>query len=507
MSGTARTDITLSNLGGLSVYFVGIKGTGMAALAELFHKRGAKVAGSDVPEKFYTDRVLHRLGIPYQEGFRKENIPPDAQVVIYSAAYDPAHHPELRAAAERGLPLLVYTEALALLSRNVFSVGIAGVHGKTTTTALIAATVKALGLPGSVLVGSAAADLDYQSTLVQGERFFAAETCEYRRHFLSFSPDILVVTSIEEDHLDYYSGLADIKRAFLEYAHNLPPDGTLIYCVDDPGARELAETVAGEREASEGVKQGEGISLIPYGFRAIGPYAVTSCKTEPGRTLFSLGGFEGEFTLKIPGTHTVENAAAAIAVCSLLIEREREETGGYSDSRRLIAEGIAGFSGSRRRSEIIGEAEGVLFLDDYGHHPTAIRSTLEGLKRFYPDRRIVVDFMSHTYSRTAALFDEFARAFDAADEVILHKIYSSAREQDNKAICGHDLFLAVKRNHPRVRYFEEVMDAKPYCRKSLGRGDLFITMGAGDNWTLGHALYNELAEHDLTENNGQRLQA
>ena len=479
--------IVNSSLHGVFIHLTGIKGTGMAALAELLHNRGARLTGSDVPEKFYTDAILERLGIPFSEEFSAENVNESVKLVIHSAAYDRSTNPELLRAQELGIPLLSYPEALGMISRLSDSSGIAGVHGKTTTTAIVGSLLMRVGLPASVLVGSAVSSFGDASTVVLGSKYFVAETCEYRRHFLNFDPTRVLLTSVEADHLDYFRDADDIRSAFESYVERIHPGGALIYCADDEGASRVAEALSRKRSD---------VKLIPYGARAQGRFAVVSVEELEGRSVFRLAGWaHRSLELKIPGRHVVLDAAGAVALCVLLLEAEKGSAPTHEDWEAM-AEGLASFAGSRRRSEIVGEAGGVLLMDDYGHHPTAIRTTIEGLKSFYPRRRIIVDFMSHTYSRTKALLSDFATCFEGADVVILHKIYASARERAGE-ISGRDLYDATKRNHRNVHYFEEVDEALPFCRELLEPGDLFITMGAGNNWTLSHALHEELKTRSL----------
>jgi UDP-N-acetylmuramate--alanine ligase len=460
-------------------YFVGIKGTGMSAFAELLFRQGARITGSDVPDKFYTDEVLTKLGIPYFEGFDAAHVPEDAALVVYSAAYFPDQHPEILRAKELGLPFMPYPAALGAFSRRMPFAGIAGVHGKTTTTALAGTLVRELGLAGSVLAGSAVSNFDNNSTWPGGDRFFIAETCEYRRNFLFFRPRWIILTSIEEDHLDYFRDYEDIYSAFLAYCGGLEKGGALIYCADDRGAGRAAEELAGKRPD---------LRFIPYGRTAGGGYRIVSAAGKPGATVFRLAGSGAVFEARIPGFHTVLNCAAAIA----LVETIVADLGLASARPELLAKGVSAFRGSKRRSEILGETGGILFMDDYAHHPTAIKTTLKGLRSFYPDRRIVADFMSHTYSRTAALLDDFAASFSDADRLILHKIYASARETNTGGVSGKDLFEKTRIRRPGVVYFEEVMDAADYLKKELKSGDLFITLGAGDNWQLGKKLFQEM---------------
>lgn len=474
-----------SDLSGLVFYFVGIKGTGMTALAELLLNQGAFVSGSDVEDIFYTDAILASLGIKVYQGFAESNLPESIDVVVHSSAYDPQAHPELVKARARNLPVMEYTKALGAFSASTDSSGVSGVHGKTSTTAMAGTMVKHLGLGGSVLVGSGVANFDGRSTWSKGREFFIAETCEYRRHFLDFSPRRMIMTSLEPDHLDYFKDLDDMARAFVEYAQRLPQGGAYIYCVDDSGAADVANQVA---------KLRADLKMIPYGFTASGAYRIFDHEISRERQTFKLGGYPGHvFSLQVPGEHNVRNATAAFAlVCDIYTDH-------YCTPEAAVVaklvEGLASFRGTKRRSEILGETHGVLFMDDYAHHPTAIRSTLAGYKAFYPRRRLVLDFMSHTYSRTQALLDDFAAAFSSADLLILHEIYASAREKNTGGVSGEQLFEKTRAQHPDVRYIARIDDAHEAIAEILQPGDLFVTMGAGDNWKVGERLYRSwLAE-------------
>ena len=273
----------------------------------------------------------------------------------------------------------------------------------------------------------------------------------------------------------------------MDYINLLPQNGALVYCADDQGAKETAEIAFQKRPD---------LKLIPYGVTASGDYKVTFGKIDDEKQYFSLAGFDKDFAIKIPGHHIVLDAVAAMA---LSLELVKEENPGKQFSNEIleqVATGLLNFAGAKRRSEILGEKDNVLFIDDYGHHPTAIKKTLEGIKSFYPDKYLICDFMSHTYTRTASLLEEFASCFDFADEVILHKIYPSAREIYSGSVSGKILFARAQNYHSNVKYFEEVMDAKSYLENRFREkeqnktGYLFVTMGAGDNWKLGKALLN-----------------
>ena len=464
-----------SSIAGLRVHLVGIKGTGMTALAEVLSARGASVSGSDTGETFYTDAILDRLGIPYAERFDAANLPGGTALVVHSAAYRADENPELLAAAAAGIPIVTYPEALGILSNACDASGVCGVHGKSTTTALCGVILKEWGFPATVLVGTEVPGFGGRSTLVQGERYLVAETCEYRRHFLNFHAERILLTSIEPDHLDYFKDLEDILDAFETYGRSLPHRGSVVYCADDAGASEAARRIGTRRDD---------LVLVPYGRKAAGRFRIADITSGPGRTRFSIEGFSVPFELRVPGAHMVLNATGALALCEELWKKER---GDLPVDVEGAARAVAGFTGCRRRSEIVGEARGVLVMDDYAHHPTAVATTLGGIRAFYPGRRLVVSFMSHTYSRTRALLAEFGRCFGAADEVVIHRIYASARETD-VSVTGEELAREVAKHHPMVSYAADPLDAAPRLVRTLRDGDLFITMGAGDNWRLGREV-------------------
>jgi UDP-N-acetylmuramate--alanine ligase len=287
---------------------------------------------------------------------------------------------------------------------------------------------------------------------------------------------------VESDHQDVYPTYTSIRDAFIQYVKKLEPiNGELIYCADDPGAREVADAVQCRK--------------TPYGFNAAGDFGITRVSIANETQIFMLRNGE-EFTLKTPGKHNVLNATAALALTLSLLQN----AGARVDQVQMDAlhTALQRFCGSKRRSEILGEHNGILFMDDYGHHPTAIKSTLAGLREFYPKRRIVCSFMSHTYTRTAALLPQFASCWDDADVVFFHKIYASAREKatDFTGVNGRTIYEQTRLQYPQKKcfYIKEPLDAIDSARAELRSGDIFITMGAGDNWKLGQALYNGVVQ-------------
>lgn len=505
---TNTVDKLPENLKGVHIHFVGIKGTGMAALVEIFFHLGAIITGSDVSERFYTDQILEKLGLKALP-FSEENITDKVQFVVYSSAYKLDKNPDLISACKKNIPCLLYTQALGNYSQRAFSCGISGVHGKTSTTGLCGTILKELNLPVQVLAGSIinsfGQSCTYTSDSIKNEnsdfsnKYFIAETCEYQRHFMSFEAKKIILTSVEPDHQDYYPTYESIRDAFVDYICKLPLNGDLIYCADDKGAVETA-TIAKQKRSD--------INLIPYGQNASGDFKLTFGKVENEKNNFEVEYFKmnhcKNFALSVPGKHEVLDAVAAIALVCQLIKEEKLLPIDFYDN---INSGLLKFSGGKRRSEIISRFKSksnndVVVIDDYGHHPTAIKTTLDGYREFYKGRKIIVDFMSHTYSRTQALLEEFSKSFDSGDIVILHKIYSSARENINDfSITGRTLYDKVIQNGKSkddVYYFEEILDAKDFLVELLNSplenkypdGYLFVTMGAGDNWKLGQAILN-----------------
>lgn len=478
---------------GVHFHFVGIKGTGMVALVEILHARGAVITGSDVSERFYTDEVLEKLGIRALP-FSEKNITESVQFVIYSSAYSVEKNPDLIEAKKRGLPMMLYSEALGAVSGASYSCGVCGVHGKTTTTGLCGTILKELPLSSQVLAGSIIKSFGESCTMTKGYDYFVAETCEYQRHFMAFEPKKIILTSVESDHQDYYPTYEDIRAAFIDYICKLPQGGQVIYCADDKGACEAVELAKSRRTD---------IQAIPYGGAASGDYKLTFGRVENGVHYFEIASL-GECAICVPGDHNVRNAAAAIALTSELLKTDGKNPHDYIKD---IKRGLKEFAGGKRRSEIVGRAktalgQDVIFIDDYGHHPTAIKTTLAGFREFYKGHKIIVDFMSHTYTRTAALLEEFASSFDSADKVIINKIYGSAREDASAAsVTGEILAERAKKYHKDVSYSKEFDEAAELGLKFLSEpsgeafpdGYVFVTMGAGDNWKVGKKILEKLS--------------
>lgn len=470
----------LQDIANACVFLVGIKGTGMSALAEVFLSLGATVSGSDSEEVFYTDALLHDLNIPIYRLDDKEIIQKQYDFIVYSAAYDCDTQVQLQYFQAHGSPLYTYPQMLGELSRQTFSIAVAGVHGKTTISGMSATLARELSLDGLCIVGGQVHSLNGRSVYAQGNRFVLAETCEYRRHFLNFHPNVLAISNIELDHQDYFVDDEDMLHAFRELAEQICPNGALIYCGDDKNASRLAQEMLILRDD---------VRLVPYGRSVEGEFQIMSEKTGDSGVEFSIKKWVGEY-IGVPlfGAHIVLNATASLAIIDVVRQMLYRQTIDLKEASHALGK----YSGAKRRMETVGIARDITIIDDYAHHPTAIKATLSALRESGRYKRIIVDFMPHTYSRTLAFLDEFAVSFSDADVVITHQIYASAREMNKEMITGADFATAVQKQHCHVHYFPYPMSAKQFCLQILVAGDVFITLGAGDNWKLGRAICAEL---------------
>jgi UDP-N-acetylmuramate--alanine ligase len=445
-------------------HFIGVGGIGMSGLAELLVRQGHRVSGSDLSRGAITDR-LQTLGVRVYQGHRAENLG-DADVVIHSTAVK-EDNPELAAARARSLKVLRRGELLADLMKNHFQVAVTGAHGKTSTTAMTAAVLRAGNLDPTVVVGALWENLGSNAILGRGD-YFVAEADESDSSFTYLSPQISIITNLDKEHLDHYRDLAHIQATFAGYLRNLPPGAQVVAWADDP---HLAPVLQGC------------------------PHQVITYSLKPGRADFyatdlspqGLGyrfrlwrrGEEalGTITLPLAGSHYVLNAMAACAVGSLL-----------GLDFPAWQQGLTNLGQIHRRCQVKGEARGILVLDDYGHHPTEIRSTLAGLAQAFPDRRLVVAFQPHRYSRTLALLPEFFPVFDQAKMVFITEIYGAGEARLN-GVSGRSVYEGVRQSgHPGVHFIEENAPMADYILDHLNAGDMVLTLGAGDIWKTGEEL-------------------
>ncbi len=437
------------------VHFVGISGAGVSALAELVLRSGGRATGCDLRSGPAAD-ALRALGAEIVEGHDPSHVS-NAVAVVTTAAV-PADHPELAAARARGIPVLKRAEALGALVNRGTVVAIAGTHGKTTTTAMTTAILADAGLDPTGFVGGRVPE--WGGGLRPGsDRLFVVEADEYDRSFLTLRPDVAVVTTIEADHLDVYGTFEAVEAAFREFVAPVPDQGLIAACVDDAGAKRLLEEAAGARGVGYGLSPEAELRAVDVEARGRGSRFML---VEHGTPL-------GEVVLGVPGVHNVRNALGAIAAA-------RHVGADLAAIRRALAE----FRGVGRRFEALGEAGGVLFVDDYAHHPTEIEATLAAARSAYPERRLVAVFQPHLYSRTRDFAAEFGRALAGADAVWVADIYP-AREAPIPGVTGALVADAARAaGAADVHYHADVAELRDALAASLRSGDLCLTLGAGD---------------------------
>jgi UDP-N-acetylmuramate--alanine ligase len=452
-----------------NVHFVGIKGAGMTALAELLTIRGVAVTGSDVAEVFYTDAILARLGILPKTGFAASHIPGETNLIVYSTAYNKEQNSELAHAFTLGIPVLSYPEAVGLLTETLQTLAVCGTHGKTTTSALLAHTMKAIGADPSAIIGSRIASWG-GAALSGASKYLVLEADEYQNKLAQYLPFGAILTSVDYDHPDFFPTKESYEETFQTFVKRIPRHGIFVYCGDSSDVVSVADVAT--------------CKTIRYGFVDGADYQISSwvpLAEGPFRQKFEVMHGEdslGVFELKLAGRHNALNATAVIA---LLIELDFDV--------EQIREAVSIFEGTERRFEFLGERFGALIYDDYAHHPEEIKTTLRTFRELYPTRAIHAIFHPHTYTRTKALLSEFAQSFDDADKVTLLPIYGSAREEQG-GVSSEDLAQAINRfisNKADVAE-ESFSDIVEKIEKEMGRNDLIVTLGAGNVWEISHAL-------------------
>jgi len=445
------------------VHFIGIGGSGLSAIARLLLERGDTVTGSDrVMSPFAVE--LQKAGATVFVGHHPRNIT-GADYVVRSSAI-PDDNPEVKAAIVAKIPVYKRADFLGQLMADKTGIAVAGTHGKTTTTAMLAWVLNELGRDPSFIIGSTMNNLGVNAHAGEGNTF-VIEADEYDRMFLGLKPRIAIVTNLEHDHPDCYPTYEDMHAAFESFVDLLPADGTLIVCADDKGSASL---ITRARQ--------EGKTVVGYALQGdmtiMSPIWIQARSLEPN----SLGGFRfqvlsnlsGENTstkvdLQVPGEHNVRNALAVLAVVEML---------GLPVQR--AAEALAKFSGTGRRFEIRGEVNGVTVIDDYAHHPTEIMATLSAARARYPERRLWAVWQPHTYSRTQTLFADFSRAFKDADEVIVSEVYAS--REPTQQFTSAEIVSAMP--HTSARYIRTLKEICQYLIKQLRPGDVLLVLSAGD---------------------------
>lgn len=445
------------------VHFIGIGGISMSGLAEILMKEGFTVSGSDNKESSLTDHLTDKGAVIFY-GQKASNIIDGINVVVYTAAIHEDNE-EFMEAKRQGLPMLSRAELLGQLMTNYDTpIAVSGTHGKTTTTSMLSHIFLAGDMDPTISVGGILKAI-HGNIRVGSSGLFVTEACEYTNSFLHFFPKISVILNIDADHLDFFKDLDDIRHSFRLFAELLPEDGTLV--------------INGDIENLSYITDGLACRVVTFGREASLDYSASDIQyDEQGNASFDLirhGIPSGHVTLSVGGEHNVYNALSAIAVADLL-----------GVSAETIQEGLLSFHGTDRRFEYKGEFNGITVIDDYAHHPTEIEATLKSAAH-YPHRELWCIFQPHTYTRTKALFDEFAQALSHTDHLILADIYA-ARETDTLGISSEQLARAPASYGCDAIYLPSFDEIEKYVRDHCQSGDLLITMGAGDVVNIGEDL-------------------
>ncbi len=450
-----------------TVHFVGIGGIGMSGLAEILLDQGFTVTGSDMSIGETTER-LESLGARVYRGHDAANVV-DAEVVVYSSAVDPNENAETLEAVRRRIPIIRRAEMLAEITRMKYAIGVAGTHGKTTTTSMIGLVLMEGGLDPTVIVGGKLSGLGGTNARLGHGEWTVVEADEFDRSFLTLSPTIAVVTNLEREHLDIYSSLDDIKRAFIEFANKVPFYGFVALCLDEPTLIDILPSLKRR--------------VVSYGSTPQCDVRAVDMRFEQGRSRFVVernGMTLGEVTVGAPGEHNVKNALAAIAVAL--------EVGVPFDD---IVAALSKFTGVYRRFEVKGEEAGVMVIDDYAHHPTEVRATLQAIRSGW-NRRVVAVFQPHTYTRTRDFHEEFGKSFYNADVVVIADVYA-ARERPIQGIDGGLLARSASEfGHRHVHYVADRDRLADEVYELLEPDDILVTMGAGDVWQIGGTILEKL---------------
>jgi len=438
----------------------------MSGIAELLLNLGYEVSGSDTKASDITER-LKGIGGAIHTGHSAEHVS-GADVVVVSSAIS-VENPEVNAAHRLAIPVIPRAEMLAELMRLKYSVAVAGAHGKTSTTSIVAAVLGEGRLDPTVVIGGKLKGIDSNAVLGMGD-FIVAEADESDGSFLKMSPTIAVVTNIDREHLDFYKDLEDIKNVFFDFIDRIPFYGLAVLCLDNEPIQDLIPKIKKR--------------FTTYGMSAQADYQARNIRAQGLKTRFTLhhqGEDLGDITLNLPGLHNVYNAMASIAVgFELNIPFE------------TIKSALETLEGVQRRMEVKGVAQGITVVDDYGHHPTEIKTTLQAVKESWPDKRIILAFQPHRYTRTRALFDEFSRAFYQSDLMVVMPIYSAGENPIN-GVDSSRLCEEIKAHgHKEVICMDEMESTLSYLKDVLRSGDLLLTLGAGDVWKVGTAILKEL---------------
>lgn len=449
------------------IYFVGIGGIGMSGIAELLLSLGYRVSGSDLKLSAITDR-LSSLGATIFKGHGADQI--DGVDVLVTSTAIASDNPEVVEARKRGIHTIPRAEMLAELMRIKYAIAVSGAHGKTSTTCMVAAILNQAGLDPTVVIGGLLKNIGTNAFHGKGE-YIVAEADESDGSFLKYAPAIAAVTNIDLEHLDFYKDIEDIKDNFVKFINSVPFYGLAVLCLDNEHIQDILPRLT-VRYTTFGLSAQADLQARAIGFRGRKGFFTVVYKKE---TL-------GEITLNLAGKHNISNALAAIAVAlELNVDFD------------LIKQALERLEGVKRRLEIKGEKNGITVMDDYGHHPTEVKATLAAVRESWPEKRVVVVFQPHRYTRTRALFDEFTRAFYQSDRLLVLPIYA-ASERPIQGVDSQKLCNGIKdHGHKNVACVKDFETCLSVLSGTLEKGDLVLTLGAGDVYNLGEQLLEMLA--------------
>lgn len=481
------------------VHFIGIGGTGMSGLAHYLSAGGSKVSGSDLQLIPSVEQYLRQSGIKIFHGHNAENVRPNTNLVVKSAAI-PDTNPEIIQARKYRIPIVKYAELLGyLMGRAGYGIAVSGAHGKTTTSALMAYLLHQAGKKPSFVIGGVLKDFR-SSAGYNKSKYFVAEACEYDRSFHKLPAIIRVVNNIEPDHLDYYGSFGNIIKAFRAFCRMAPKNGLVIANIDSPAVRKCIKglktpiTTFGTSPKADWyfksvITSGSKTTGHPQSSDAIVRLWTTASAIRNPQSHFRVWHkrkLYGNFRLGIPGHHNFYNALACIIAADAL-----------GINKTAIRKALAGFSGVERRFDVISDGADTrerVIINDYGHHPTELASTLRTARTVYPNRRIFCVFQPHQYSRTRRFLAEFAQTLQSANVVLVPPIYSARDSQEErKKISSIHLVDKINAISPRAKYFPDFEGIILYLKANTIPGDVIITMGAGDVWEVGQMLHNELS--------------
>ncbi len=450
------------------IYMIGIKGVGMTMLAQFLVSKGYEVSGSDVPEVFMTDQVLKKFGISVNQGFSADNVPSDVDLIIYSSAYTPSTNVEVSVAVNGKIKALTYAEVLGEIFNQMHGIAVCGSHGKTTTTAWLGYVMMRADLEPNVLVGARVEQFDGAGTYGSSD-YLVIEADEYQNKLKYYNPKGILMNNIDHDHHDFYPTIESYISAFVEFMKKIPKKGFLVANFDDEHIASTANVNCLGRIISYALDR-EDVNYFAYDIRQQGLKQYFKVKMD--------GEDVGDFSISLLGRHNIYNALAVIATC---VELDIELRG----LRTYLEE----FTGTDRRLRTMGKFNGATIIDDYGHHPTEIKTTLAGLRAAYPKNKITAVFHPHLFSRTKALADDFAKSFSDADKVVVLDIYSSARETKG-GITSDELIEKMKQNESDKEFVHvtDLKDCENYLRANIKRDEIVILIGAGDIFRVGEAL-------------------